>query len=506
MMRKILLINSSSGVLQIFVGMLLVFFTIPVFLNKLGAELFGVYSILLLIGNVNSLANFGLISSLLKFVAEQGKSVESDHDIIVTFIILVCIISFLSLVAFSFREFIMADIFGIDQKFIVKDTIWLYNSLVISNFLMFIGQIGTVVLDAQQKIYLTNLYQVIYSILYWGLILLVLSIFSNLQYIGISIIISSLIWFLLVLYSFWKYWGKLQYSGIFYEFRTVFKKNFSYGMKLYISGILYFLFEPLSKILVSNFVGLKEVGLLDIVLRIRTQIWSVISKFFYPLLPYISQERDGSKLSAFITDLEQKMVFLFLPLIIIVIFVANPFIQLWIGRDVDLIANGIILLVPAHIAGLLLLPHYQFLTVKGYPGKTIVLQAVNAGVNILIFFLLLPYLDYYAIIFANFSAILISTFVNMYYQKKYLNSFIFSSLKDFIKWSAVFIVLCLTGIILSSLIENKIHLILFLLCAISLVSLLLFRILRVFNINDIHKYFGFSGSVSKFIERLIIIQ
>lgn len=503
-MRKLLYINSLSGVIQTMIGIVLVFFTIPVFLNRLGAELFGVYSILLIIGNLNSLANFGLTSALLKFISEQGKSTESDYDIIVNFVILSSLISITSVLAFIFREFIMINILGINEKFINKDTIWLYNSLVVSNILMFIGQVGTVVLDALQKIYLTNLFQMIYNFFYWGLMLLVLYLFSNLQFIGISIIISSLIWFVLITFGFRKFWGKVSFTGLRYHFRRVFKKNFSYGMKIYLSGILNFLFEPLSKILVSNFIGIKEVGLLDIILRIRNQIWTVISKIFYPLLPYISQEKDKIKLSDFITDLEQKMVFLFLPLIIIVIFIANSFIQIWIGRDVELIANGMILIVTAHIIGLLLLPNYQFLTIKGYPEKTIILQAINAIANTVIFFLFLSSIGYYAIIFANTGALLISTLVNMYYQKKYLKSYVFKSLRDFVKWIAMLVFLILLGIVITSIIQNDFFVIFIIPVIIISSSVLLFRTLAVFNINDIRKYLGFDNSISRFVEKLII--
>lgn len=503
-MRKLLVINSLSGVIQIFVGMFLVFFTIPVFIDKLGSELFGIYSLLLLIGNLNSLTNLGLNSSLIKFISEQGKSVESDYDIIVSFSILFTIVVIISAFAFFFRQFIMSDVFAIKDTFINKETIWLYNSLIISNIIMFIGQIGIAVLDALQKIYLTNLLQFIYNILYWGLMLFVLFFFSNLQFIGLSIVLASIVWFTLVLLSVLKYWGSPQYIGIRNHFPRVLKKNFSYGIKIYTSSILNFLFEPLSKILLSNFVGVKEVGLFDIVLRIRTQIWNILSKFLYPLLPYISKEKNFAKIKYFITDIEQKLVFLILPILILIVFGANPFVQLWIGRDVELISNGIILLVPAHLAGLLLFPNYQFLMVKGYPGKTIVLQAVNSIVNILCFFILINFYNYYSIIIANFIAMIISTLVNMYYQKKYLDSYIFNNFYNFLKWNILFIVLCLTGILIKTTIDNEIYRISALLVVIPIVSVFCFRILKVFTGEDMKRYMGFNKTLLKFINKLVL--
>lgn len=503
-MRKTLVINSFSGTVQVLITVVLVLFTIPIFVHQLGTELFGVYSLLLLIGNLSSLANLGINASLIKFISEQGKSTESDYDIIVSLIILSTIIICLSTLALFFEKFIMTNVLAIKSEFINNETIGLYNYLILSNIIMFIGQIGTAILDALQKIYLTNLFQLIYSFLYWGLMLLALTLFSSLQYIGLSIILTSLIWFLLVFFSVKRFWRKLQFKGIKTNFYRVFKKNIGYGIKVYTSSILNFLFEPLSKILLSNFVGIKEVGLFDIVLRIKTQAWNILSKLLYPIIPHISKERIFSKIKYFITDLEQKIVFIILPLIILIVFGAYPFVKLWIGRDIELISVGIILLVPAHIAGLLLFPNYQFLMLKGYPGKTIILQAINSIVNVVCFFVLLPNYGYYAIILANFIAILSSTIVNMYYQKKYLGSFIFKNLQDLFKWIIIVITLSLVGIILTNIIKTNFSLIFVLVFMTFIVSILLFRILKVFSAEDINKYIGFNQRLLSIINKLLI--
>ena len=83
-MRKLFIKNSASGLLQLLITATLTFVTIPVFIRKLGADNYGIFSIISIVGSVNVFANLGLNISLIKFLAEQGKSKESDHDIIVT--------------------------------------------------------------------------------------------------------------------------------------------------------------------------------------------------------------------------------------------------------------------------------------------------------------------------------------------------------------------------------------------------------------------------------------
>ena len=72
-MRKTLLKNSSSGVFQFIITAILTFIGIAVFLNKLGSVAYGVFAAVSVIGSLNVLVSFGLDSSLIKFIAEQGK-------------------------------------------------------------------------------------------------------------------------------------------------------------------------------------------------------------------------------------------------------------------------------------------------------------------------------------------------------------------------------------------------------------------------------------------------
>ena len=80
--KKVLINNSISGVCQLVITALLTFFSIPVFIHKLGTDLYGVFALVSVIGNLNLFTNLGLDVSLTKFIAEQGKSTESDKDIL----------------------------------------------------------------------------------------------------------------------------------------------------------------------------------------------------------------------------------------------------------------------------------------------------------------------------------------------------------------------------------------------------------------------------------------
>ena len=75
-MRKLFVINSLSGGLQIIIGAVLLLVTVPIFIHKMGAELSGVYSLITVMSSLGVLTNLGFNYSLIKYLAEQGKIIE----------------------------------------------------------------------------------------------------------------------------------------------------------------------------------------------------------------------------------------------------------------------------------------------------------------------------------------------------------------------------------------------------------------------------------------------
>ena len=172
-MRADLAKGSLSGVLQVVLTTALVLLAVPLFVRILGQEAFGLFSLVALVGNVNAFANLGLNSALVRFLAEQGKSRESDHDIAVTVLLLVSVIVPLTVAGAVFERTVMLDVMNVPPE-LYGDGVWLYRAMLISNVFVLLGGTCTAVLDAQQKVHLTNLFQMLYTVVYWGLILWVI--------------------------------------------------------------------------------------------------------------------------------------------------------------------------------------------------------------------------------------------------------------------------------------------------------------------------------------------
>lgn len=103
--HKKITINAASSVIQVLFTAILYFLLYKYLLDKLGIKLLGVWSLILSFSSIANLANIGITSGLVKFVAESivekdnsklGKLIFTSLISIVVFFGLISIIVFFS--------------------------------------------------------------------------------------------------------------------------------------------------------------------------------------------------------------------------------------------------------------------------------------------------------------------------------------------------------------------------------------------------------------------------
>ena len=446
--KKLFLFNSASGVVQLILTTILVFVSIPVFFNNLGEVLYGVFAAVSVIGNLSVFANISLDTALIKYISEQGKTKESDHDILVTFSLLFLILIPLTLLVFIFKNFILLTLLKVPSEFLASSSI-LLNYLLLSNFLLILGKTFTAILNAKHKIYLNNLYLFIYSVLYWGGIILVILRGYGLEQIGLAILVAAIVWFVMSSYSALKSWGRFDLNNFLGNFERVAKKQISYSYKVYIGGLLAFLYEPLTKILISNLFGVSYVGIYEVMLKVKGNILSVFSKLMEPLQPIIAHEQNLDRLKSQIKNSCVLLFYIIVPPIVILLLCTDSIISLWIDGENDyLIAISTKIITSLSLTLVTTVtPIYLFLRLKNHPGKEIYIQSANVVVNALVILLTYRKLGYYSVILAYVLSLIVPYSLCIFYQKKYLNFYPFSSIKKFTIYGLYFIGLYLvTGL------------------------------------------------------------
>lgn len=505
-MKKQLIVNSASGLTQVIFSSILSFISIPIFIKTLGIEAYGIFAIVSTVGSLNVFSDLGLNKSLIKFISEQGNVPESHIDIIVTLTILFVILLPLTILAIIFDDVILIHLLNIPST-LMNDAKWLYLFLLISNSIVLIGQTFVAVIDARQKIYLTNFIQFLYNIIYWSLILLVLLLGYSLKAVGLMTLLATFLWFVVISITALRVWGKLQIKGIKNNFLRVAKKQLSYGIKIYSAGLVGFFYEPLTKILVANFVGISEAGFFEIALKIKNLLWGVIAKFLYPLFPLLSQLSDKGRIRFVVHNIEQKIFFFITPIIVMVIFCSKSFITLWIGHHIEVISFSVIFVTSIFLIGSITVwPIYQFLIAKNHASKTIVIQIVNVFLNVTVFFASYTWLEYYAIIVGFVAAIISSFAICLYYQKKYLNSLIFDSFAQLLKVIALFCICCSVGYFLNKFLNSDWLIILIIPLTVGITAIIMYRLLGLFCKEDLYKYTGSDNTFAKLCSKILCAQ
>lgn len=498
-MKKVLRKNSIYSLVQAILNIALIFFTIPIFIRLLGSELYGIFALIMVAGNLNTFTSLGLTNALVKFIAEQGRTDESNIDIWVNLLIMAGLSLPLTFLALFFDKIVLLNILKIPIEYYDASK-WLYFWLLWANFLLLIGQTFKSVLDALQKVYITSVQQIIYNIVYWSFIIVALLYGFGLSEIGFAIFISALIWLILTTYSALRIWAKFSIVGIKSNFIKSTKKQLNFGLQIYTGAVIGFFYEPLSKILISNFVGISAVGYYDIALKIKGQLWGIISKIFYPLFPFISGQKETIIIRKYIHDIEQKAFLLIVPVIALTIILMNMFITLWIGENNEIISITTIYLVSFNLLGsATVIPIYQFLMAKNLVQKTIYLQLTNVIFNIVFFILFVEHLKYNAVIVGNITGIMISFLHSLYYQKKYLNSLIFDSYQQLLLIFGAFIFILISGFIAKSIsLKSEILSIFLVVLTVFISTIIFYKIFNLIRRDDIIRYLG-EGTISKIV-------
>ena len=411
-MSKKIIKSSISGVLQHVFTAALTFVSIPIFIKQLGPEQYGLYSLLTILGNLNVIANLGLNTTLVKSLALQGKSRQSDYDIVVTIAFVLAISLPLTAVAFWLEHPVITKIMNISEAGYLSSHL-LYKCILLANIVLLIGQTLVAILESQGKFHLTNGFQFIYNSIYWIGTIIVVKLGYNLDGVGIIALIASLCWIIILIVTCYRQWGAISTEGLRSNYRPTLKKQLSHGIKIFSGGLLGLIIEPTTKILTGNLIGIKEVGYLEIAYKLRTQFWGLIMKALAPILPVISGNASIINAKTTIINTQKNLLLFITPVTFIIINTLPYLLAIWLKEvNPDLIST-VLFLTTSYVISSVAIPAY-FAQLTFFPTTVILAHVCNLGLNLLITYIMYPLIGYTAIILGSSVAFLLSNQVNIY--------------------------------------------------------------------------------------------
>ncbi|MPS65190.1 lipopolysaccharide biosynthesis protein [Chryseobacterium sp.] len=409
---KKITINAFSAVIQVVFTALLYFFLYKYLLATIGVQQLGIWSLILSFSSIANLANLGMTSGLVKFVAEY--ILENDRSklgkLIFTSVLSMSVLFVsLSLIILLGAKFFLQYL--IDEHFLNIALEILPYSLA-SLCINATGGVFTSVLEGYQKNYIRNFIYIVSGIIMFGGTVLLTSTY-HLKGVAIAQLIQSgFIFFAALVFTvkispnnqirYWK-WHKQS-----------FKELFNYGYKFQFVSISQLLYEPATKLLLSKYGGLVLLGHYEMATKAVNQFRALLTSANQVVVPVVAEKaktEDSSFLQSFYIKMNRILLLFNLPLSTFLI-LATPIISLlWLGSfNFDFIFSMFVLVISTFI-NIMCGPAYFSSMGEGKLNVLVIVHVSMAIINIILGIILGLYAEGYGIILAWAIALSIGSLV-----------------------------------------------------------------------------------------------
>lgn len=449
------IINTVAGITKQGISVILSFLLRTVFIHTLGIQYTGVSSVFSDIFTILSLSELGIGTAIATALYEPLKTHDETriHKLMLfyrnAYRIITVFIMIAGCIMLPFLDYLITDVPGISEDIRVIFILYIIKTAVSYLFIY-----KSALLSADQKQYIVKFLETVCTIVRYTVEIICLVIFKQFMIYLIIEIISTIVQNFVVTervqkeypYAFQKYDQMLTND----EKRSLFKDI--KGLAMYqISAAVG---NSIDNIMVSGLISTSIVGFLSNYILIRKQIENIVKQFFGALIPSIGN------LSAEKNSEKQYLVFnrVFYLSFIIVNFCStslfvmfNPFIRLWLGEEYLLEINVPFIIAFDFFLYILLQAIASFRTANGLFVKGQYRPLITTILNI--------FLTYFMIkrygIFGAILATVICRLVTQWYDPYILFKYVFK--KPFYKFYLkywFYIVIFLTGLILTSFIAN----------------------------------------------------
>ncbi len=323
--------NATVSVIQVVVTAAVLFLLYRFLLKSVGIEGLGIWSIVLSISSVASIADLGLSASGVKFVAKylaRGEG-ETVVDVIQTLAISVGVsMGVVILAAYPLVRWILGKVITGQQ---ISEALAILPYALLSLWLLLLTSVLQAGLDGHQRIDIRS------TILMSGAVLhLCLCYFLVPSHGLMGLAYARLIQTSVVLVVSWlmlkRCLPKLPVVPCRWSF-GLFKEMVGYGVNFQIITVFRLLYDPITKTLLTKFGGLAFTGYYQMASRMIQQFRSLLVTANQVLVPAIADMKETSpkNVQVVYATSYRLLFYLALPMFSLVIVCAPAISQLWIG-------------------------------------------------------------------------------------------------------------------------------------------------------------------------------
>ncbi len=336
--QRQLTINTLAATVQVLVAGV-VFFLLYRFVRiEVGIERFGIWSLVLITASVSSLANLGLGSSVVKFVAQylaRNNPVGATKVVQTAMITLAAVLSLVLGLFYPVARWALSNHEAFEAAPAFLDEAYAILPYAFLSFWM-LSTAGVTLgaLDGHQRIDLRSGIQVCGTLIYFGVALWLVP-----QHALVGLALAHCAQALWLLGASWVMARRLLSTLPLWPWRwrwywPTLREILGYSLNFQVMAIFWLLVEPLTRWLVSLFGGLSAAGWFEFANRMVFQLRALIVAAHQSLVPTIAElyERQAALLRTVYAQSFRVILFLVLVTLPLMVVAAPLISHLWHGR------------------------------------------------------------------------------------------------------------------------------------------------------------------------------
>ena len=395
--------NSAYYAIKSFVALASMLLVTPYILITIGKEQYGIWALAGVMTSYAQLSDFGITESLVKYAAEYHAHQDGERLnrlVNTSFLFLLLLAVAVGSVLYLLIPFITQVILKIPVALQAEALLIFRLSVLIFLVNMFLGVFASLVISSQQIGY-TSAINVTTTLI--GLIgtFLFLHLGWGLRGLVATNTIVAVVTGALNMFVAFRLFPELQFNFRKWVDRQTLKQIFSFSWKVQTSNIAQLMIFQVDRILLSRYLGLEAVAYYEVGSNAAYYAKSFLTVIFAPMVPAASALQANNEHSL-ITGLYNRsfkfMVMLSVPFCFLVMAIANPFFQSWMGPGFGLSAITLQLLMPAYLINILTGPGTFILNGINRPDVAMRSAFLAGTTNLLLCFILLKMFGYFGLI------------------------------------------------------------------------------------------------------------
>lgn len=400
--RKRIITQLSSTIINVFanfLGRLLssiaTLIAIPVIVNKLGNELFGIYSFINIIFIYLTVFDLGLSKGIVKFLSDSisNKQYIRQKEIVYTVLFIYSLMGFLFLISiFTFSEILISNFFHTQTTIDMNNLKTCFYIMSFSIFMLIIRSVFTGILVANHNFVLLNVINTFSEGIKWGLIIIAV-------YLGYSLISIFFI-------QFFSAFAQTAIS-CFFAIKLIPKKKLTsfinikiskeiitYSWPIAVSDLISKFIVHIDKIIFAYFYPVASLTYYVVSFQLASKVWEIPSNILSVYFPKFSQEMISFGRQHVVDQYYQVtriITFVTLPILLVLALWGKVILGFWINTEVAEVASGLLAIFAIGVfLGSIALPSIYLSNALGWIKIPLKTHSIMALVNIVLCIILIP--------------------------------------------------------------------------------------------------------------------